>query len=329
MTAIHADLRAIIEAVEILSPSMYVLRGEPREIPAARDARLVSALTEDLYQRLYLRPSSWQAAPPPNDLARRDFLAAISAANSGRGTWEPSWTIVRLDPDGRIVVAKDGVTFWVAPEGVRVGDGEPRPGSACRVWVGKELRNLVPGFYIALGDSVGDADDRGDGFEPLVRYYWHLTLDGAAPFVQAATAVLNAAGLPFRIKLLREPIAYRRADAGVLYLRCRYHERVGDAIARIHAAVSSGLRPDVPLFTKPLAPGLAVAEDAGGNLSFGEHRCGLAAQALWESFLQGDADPASRAGTMGAVFRQAGLDPTLPYLEPGSRDEYAFPALIA
>ena len=214
MTSIHADLRAIIQAVEILSPSLYVLRGERREVPAAPDARFVSALTEDLYQRLYLRPSSRQASPPPDDIARRDFLAAISAANSGRGTWEPSWTIVRLDPDGRVVVAKDGLTFWVAPEGVRAGNGELRAGSACRVWVGKELRNLVPGFYIALGDGEGDADDRGDGFEPLARYYWHLTLGAAAPFVRAATAILNAAGLPYRIKILREPIAYRAHRRG-------------------------------------------------------------------------------------------------------------------
>ena len=32
-------------------------------------------------------------------------------------------------------------------------------------------------------------------------------------------------------------------------------------LSRIHRAVSPHLRPEVPLFTKPLAPGLGLAED--------------------------------------------------------------------
>src|SRR5262245_55857332 len=96
----------------------------------------------------------------------------------------------------------------------------------------------------------------------------------------AATSLLNASRVPFRIKVLRDPAAYRRADAGVLFLRRHDRARIDPLIARITAAVAEGLRPEVPLFTKRLADGLGFAEDPAGSLSFGQHRCRLVAEAL-------------------------------------------------
>src|SRR5207249_11140751 len=117
-------------------------------------------------------------------LARRDLVTALSAANSGRGTWEPGWTIGRLEEDGHVAVAKDGLTFWVTQDGLRAEEAAIRPGVSCRVRVPKELRNLAPGFYFAIGDGEGDYDDRGDDREPLLRYYWNLTSAAAVPFMR-------------------------------------------------------------------------------------------------------------------------------------------------
>src|SRR5262249_40748610 len=156
---------------------------------------------------------------PSDMLARRDLVAALSAANSGHGTWEPGWAINHLEEDGHVAVAKDGLTFWVKRDGVRCENGMIRPGTSCRVRVPKELRGLAPGFYLATGDGEGDNDDRGDDGEPLLRYYWNLTSAAAAPFMRSTTTLLNAAGIPFRVKLLVDPSAYERADAGVLYMR--------------------------------------------------------------------------------------------------------------
>ncbi len=336
MIPLHADLLTILDAVEILSPTRYALRGEPRDLPTpivasaspagstAGEPPLVSSLESELYGRFYVRPSTPGVHPPADWLARRDLLAALSAANTGQGSWEPGWTIRHLDEDGWIAVAREDVSFWVAATGLRVQAGQIRPGAACRVWVAKELRRLMPGFYVAIGDGEGDDDDSGDQVEPLVRYYWHLTSAATVSFMDAATTLLNAAKVPFRVKVLSDPNAYQRADAGVLYLRRRYCARLGDSIARIHAAVASDLRPDVPLFTKRLADGLGLAEDPAGGMSFGQHRCRLTAQALRRSFARGDADADLRAATLAAAFQEAELAPSRPYLEPRSRDDYAF-----
>jgi hypothetical protein len=319
MTAIHPDLVAVGGAAEVVSPGGYVLLGEAREVAAAGAApeaeALLAALAGDLYSRVYVRPAGGTGAPA-DLLAERDHVAALSAANSGGGTWEPGWTAGAVDEDGRVAVTRDGLTFFAPPPEVRARRGAVRPGAPCRVWVGKERRNLLPGYYLAVGNAAPrDA-------APLVRLYWHLTARAAVVYVAEATAALNSRDVPFRTKVLSDPGAYLRADAGVLYLERRHYRRLGDVLRALHLRLGPDLRPPTPLFARPLAPGLGLAEDPRDGMSFGQHRCRLAAQGLWRAFLQGDRTPEARAATLAATFREAGLNPAAPHLESGSRDRY-------
>jgi hypothetical protein len=321
MTAIHADLAEALDAIAIESSDRYRILGAVRELgdaprPPDSSAVLPMALSADLYGGLYTRPGRARAPAVPDFLAQRDFLSALSAANTGRGTWEPHWKIGETDEDGRTAVTKDGLTFWVPPDGLRVRGGRLEPGASCRVRVGKELRALMPGFYLAIGD--GDEDDETEAEEPVIRLYWHLTADAAVPYLAAATTHLNKARVPFRTKVLSDPWAYERADAGVLYFGQRHFARVREAVGPILSAVGAGLRGTVPLFTKPLAPGLGFAEDPRNGMSFGQHRCFLIAQGLWKAFEQGEHERDARGAAIARAFREAGLDPLRPHLEPNS-----------
>ena len=218
-------------------------------------------------------------------------------------------------------MTKDDLTLWVGPDGLRACDGRVALGRLCRVRVAKEIRGLIPGYYMAIGD--GDADDRGDPEEPMVRLYWHLTAGVAAAYIAATTRHLNTSGVPFRTKVLNDPALYNRADAGVLYFGRRHFSRVRQAVAAILAAVARGLQPDVPLFTKRMAPGLGLAEDPRNGLSFGQHRCELIAHGLWDAFERGEHGRDARQAGLAAAFREAGLDPMHPHLEPGSMDDYS------
>ena len=137
------------------------------------------------------------------------------------------------------MLGKDGFTIWASPDLVQTAEGTIRVGQTCRVWSGKEQRHTTRGFYVAVGDAYDEAAEDSSA-APLLRYYWHLTSDTAVPFVAAATRLLNAAGVAFRLKVLADPAAFRRADAGVILLSRCAHTRIGDAIARLHEAV----RPD-------------------------------------------------------------------------------------
>lgn len=321
---IHPDLRAVAEAVEVLSPVGYAVLGEARTVPGPPGSPppMLAALERELYARLYCR-ASLHAPPASAPAALRDHVAALSGANTGSGAWEAGWRVAAVEADGALGVARGTVTFYPPAGEVRVDGGRPRVGAPCRVRVPKEQRALVPGFYMAVGDRpAGGGDPRG---APLVRVYWHLTAEAPGAYLRAATARLNGAGIPFLTKVLSDPLHYGRADAGVLYLARADFGRARRAIADVYRDVRGGLRAEVPLFAKRLAEGLGLAEDPGDGRSFGQSRCAAAAQGLWSAHLAGAADAEARLRHVADAFRQAGIDPARPHLPPGAPDPYHLP----
>jgi len=318
-----AASRAARDAADGPPPAGQTAVPAPTSVtaPPPDEAPIVGLLEHVLYARLYTRAGRQAMAFNPVD--DRDFVGRLSAANTGRGTFEPGWRVAFVDDDGRIAVEKDGLTLFAPPQRFRPDAGPVAPGQVGRLRIGKELRQLVPGFYFAIGD--GGADEPGAQAGPVVRLYWHLQSASAARAVHAVTSELNRVGVPFRMKVLADPGSYVRADAGVLYLGKRHYLAARGAIAKAYFLVRSGLRPTVPLFTKRLAPGLGLAEDPGGDgqTSFGQHRCRLVARALWRCYAEGRASLDDRVRGVAGAFAEQGLDPARPYLSAGSRDDYA------
>ncbi len=123
---------------------------------------------------------------------------------------------------------------------------------------------------------------------------------------------LNESGIAFRAKVVSDPDAYHRADAGVLYFRRRDQERIAPVIARIYSTVARGLRREIPMFTKRMADGLGFAVDPSGFQSFGQERCRLVAESLWQSFARGEQGPEARGGPgLGISTRGVGPTPAL------------------
>ncbi|MEE8583249.1 MAG: lanthionine synthetase LanC family protein [Acidobacteriota bacterium] len=346
--SLAADLAAIVEAVRILSPNLYQLNGElrpalPQQPPPSGSAEsrsqaeasaapsgpdrggtgsenpLIAALEKDLYHRLYTRAGV--PSPLQTDLlARRDHMVQLSRANCGRGTWEPGWKIRHLEEDGRVAVHKNGLGLWVLESRLRCRSREIVPGERCRVRIGKELREFQSGYYMAVGD--GEEGEQQDRTEPTLRFYWHVTARGAAPLMRALTARLNSGTIPFRFKVLSNPQSYGRADAAVLYVSCRHYAQARQAVVEIYRQAHRWLSSPVPLLTRRLAPGLALAEDPGNGQSFGDHRCRLVARGLWRAFEQGCATVEECGEAVASQFLAAGLDPRLPHLGRGSKGIY-------
>ena len=324
---VHPDLITFVDSVDFHSATSYAVLGHRRDVPSqaavhdGQDSPLVSALASDLYERLYIRPVVGAVPRPIAWLTHREFLAALSVANAGTGTWEQGWIIRHVAKDGRVAVGQSDLNFWPAATDLYTPGGRVAIGESCLVRVPKELRYLVKGYYFALGDAEEEegTSSRNAGKEARCRFYWHLTREVAVPFIEEASTRLNAAAVPFRLKVLSNPAAYHRADAGVLYINRRHALQVGGIIARIHKLLAKGLRPEVPMLTRRLANGLALADDSPSSTSFGEQRCQLIARGLCRSFIQGDASSSSRQTTLAALFRQEGFDPRHPYLAPDSR----------
>lgn len=320
----HPDLVELVQAVEVLSATQFSLHSELRDVTrmklVSRSGRnhqgepLLQALESEMYQRLYCRPQAGSAPTAADPAAARDFIGALSRANCGRGSWEDGWAIARVEPDGRIAVRRDGVTFWAGASQVRCAS-DPAPGASCEVRLAKEIRHLFPSFYMALGNALPDGS-------PLLRLYWHLTPSASLRYMALVTERLNREGVPFKTKVLSNPQQYLRADAGVLYVKRSDFSRLRRIISQLYGQLQWELKEVVPLFTKRLAPGLGLAEDPGDGLSFGQSRCRIAAQGLYRCWCEGLQDSAARLRCVAEVFREQGVDPERPYLEAGSSDPY-------
>ena len=289
--------------------------------PMTARAYLRFALQARLYQSFYClgRPEDNGGEKPRRSLdGRTPFIDSLSAANQGHGFAEDGW-VIRQIHDTTAIVERHGLKVWVrideclVPAGTRITAGTsvslPHP---------KELSAYSPGFYSAFADRPF----RTSSTVPAIRLYWNLTRDGAAPFVQAVSERLNHARLPFRFKVLSDPDSYNRCDAAVIYIPMDNYAQAAPIIEQIHAHIAPFLHSATPVFTKPLTPGLGLAEDPPGGHSFGMHRCGLVADGLIVAYSDAAASPEEQVEQVITQFAEAGIKIDSPFLNPDSTDSY-------
>lgn len=325
MTAVRDQLAAVAAAVEILSPTRYSWLGEPsaalephveRSLSDA-DARgyLAYSLQHQLYADFYCLGAPGRGSGRRSANALRgdpDLVEAMSAANSGAGPWEGGWTL-RAD-EGDMAVVESGGLALTARQGEwrRAADG-----GAVDVRYPKELLRLSPGFYMALGDTALDPS------ADLLRLYWNIGAPGAVAFVHAATRLVNERALPARLKVANDPPMFERCDSAVVYLE---RARAGEALSvagELYAAAKPHLEPRVPALTRPLAPGVGLAEDPGGGQSFGLQRCGLIADGVLRAHERGTGSLEERTEAVLERLREEGIDPDAPHLSGGSDADYS------
>jgi hypothetical protein len=292
----------------------------PDDAPDDPDARLATFL----YKSCYLRPVGTRSMAADQSMDR-DFQAALVRSNLGSGAWESGWVVAAKLAGNSLLVKRGGVHFRTGAEEVLGADG-CGVGELCTVRTPKERRNLLSGSYLIVGDAR-PCERPNPGI--ISRLYWHLTSRIAPEFVAILSDLFNSQSIPFSAKVIARPRDYQRADAGVLYLAKDDFHRSRDLLEKIYEEVQTGMRKSVPLFTKQIAPGLGAAEDPGGGLSFGQHRCRIVAAALMDVHRRGEADPAAKAQAIEAAFQREGLDPNVPFLSSvGSEDCYSFTSRV-
>ncbi len=313
-------LRDAVQALIVHSPHAFSWFGRRTEFPSRRklrktiaDDRLREAVREQLYSGFYCRG----IAGPAEELSggdrslARHWTATLSEANRGAGCLEDGWSLLDRR-DAVAVVRKNGLTIAADISDLVIA-GKQRTVS---VRLPKELLDRSPGFYIAVGDKPLDAD------APVFRVYWNLRAGGARPFIAQATESLNRLRLPFRLKVLDEPHRYNRCDAAVLYLRTSDRSRAYRVIESLASEQARHLKALTPAFAKPIAAGVAIAEQPPGGQSFGVSRTAIVAAALVQSWRRQETSLERRMARVAEAFERDGIDLQRPYLNPGSKDVY-------
>jgi HopA1 effector protein family len=248
-----------------------------------------------------------------------EFYDRIHQSNNGNGYFSPGWLVLRQESDGSLAVRNGDLTLHIDREKhIQLAERSVVVGDFVAI---KMPCNLVQnGFYVAVSNSGSDTQPQ------TVRIYFNLSPEGAVAVMGNLTRQLNEISIPFTFKVLYNPSDYMRYDSGVLYFERNNYNAVKQVLNRVYLNERSHFRKEVPLFTKPLAPGLSVAEEPNQKFaiqeSFGMNRCQIIANALLEAKQKNDESSENRIVSIYESFSLLGIDWKRAYLNPNSEDLY-------
>jgi HopA1 effector protein family len=319
----EGQVAAALDAVRVSPPRAYRWLG--KLVQCARDVReggrpvLLARLEDDLYRDFYCTggdpiPLSREQSAPAIRAAFREQLAE---ANTATMTWARGWTVTAIHGDAACV-EYNGLRLFVQRDEIRCMRDGIEPGRRVAVAVPADRLGLSPGFYVAMG-RAGDVDD---AYPHTVRVYLHPRAEAATELVTRLSERLNRDAIPFRLKVVDDPRAFARCDAAVLFIPHAMFDGARPALRAVVRQLGSRLQSTTPALTKPLAPGVALAEDPGTGASFGAHRCRIIAEAVLEEALAAHGPRLADVDAVRAAFTRRGLRLDAPYLNAGSSDEY-------
>lgn len=323
MIAFDQQLRAIVAAVSFVSPEWARVTsagGVPRDIAISGAGDVFAGLAGALYADHYC----WlPAGAPAPSIDKAAFLAKLQAANPVAMRHQDGFTISRLDAAGVwLVDAAQQQRFAGMNEIVPLANAMA-PGYPARLVPQRDFVTAPNGHFVISGRP---------GFDPVtgrqIRFYWNLRSEGAATFLHEIGMRLERRRIPFQAKVPVDPGGYTRADCGVLYLNDEDFEAARDAIAASYRLLGDHLRPQVPLFAREVAPGLAFAESPPTRESFGMHRCGLIAEGLVAGARRGAQDVEARLAILRQHLTTYGLDLDRLERNPTSRYPYSLERLM-
>ncbi|MDJ0719706.1 MAG: T3SS effector HopA1 family protein [Prochloraceae cyanobacterium] len=325
---------------------------KPLQLPAATVARFQQLPLDIQNQYLSLRlcdflygiyyNGSFKAALAPDAdsevLAKRPNLAnntylgvdlafydRLHENNHGQCYFDSGWLVLRQESDGSLAVSKDGLILHIereqhlqsAQQSATVGDS---------VAIRMPRNQVESSYYVAIGNSGPPSSSNPDGQPQLVWVYFNISAEGAVAVMDSLTRQLNEIAIPFSFKVLYNPSDYDCYDSGLLCFDKNNYQAIRSVLESIYREHQSHFQAEVPLFTKLLAPGLALAEEPDRKFfdrdSFGRNRCRIVANGLLEARQQGDESPKSRMAAILQQFSLMGIDWQHPYLNTNSEDIY-------
>lgn len=254
-----------------------------------------------------------------------EFFARLHESNNGEGYFVPGWRVLRQENDGSLAVKAGNMTLHIERKRhLQVTEQSATIGDLVAIWT---PRNRVQnGFYVAVGNAGQENHGNRDGHSETARIYFNLSSEGAVAIMRCIARQLNKIQLPFTFKVLYNPSDYGRYDSGVLYFKKSNYEILRQLIQTIYKENQLYFQKQVPLFTKFLAPGLALAEEPNYKFSiqesFGMNRCKIVANGLLESWQKGDNSPKVRMTFILKHFALLGIDLQHSYLNANSKDIY-------
>jgi HopA1 effector protein family len=246
-----------------------------------------------------------------------EFHQRLQQGNTSNGYFDPDWQVVAAAENNELIVVKDGLNLHIDRSQHLAKDiKQAKPGDIVPIYLPHDLAG--EDSYIMVGNF--GIPDRATS----VELYFNFTPDAAVAIAPTLTRALNKLGIPFQFAILHNPDLFHRADAGILSLPQAGYIAAQTTLAQIYRSHQASFSPDVPLFTKQLAPGLGLAEVPNSPGTFGMQRCELLAIGLLTAMEQDRTVATAKLDPIRQQFTMAGINWLQPYLNPGAVDCYGF-----
>ncbi len=255
-----------------------------------------------------------------------EFYDRLHRSNVGEGYFDPGWLILRQEEDGSLAVQKRDLTLHIQRD-LHLQQTEQLANVRAAVGATVAVRlpkNLLDGeLYMAVGNAglATYTSNIAKDACPLVNLYFNLSPEGLISAMRSITEQLNALSVPFAFKSICDPTRCDRYNTGVLSITKDSYKTVRPILQQLYQVQQSQFRPNIPLFTKPLAPGLSLAEETGEGASsdaisekFGKKRCEIVANALLEAEDKGHNSPQGRMTCILQHFLNQKVNIYAPYL---------------
>jgi HopA1 effector protein family len=221
------------------------------------------------------------------------------------------------------IVQKQGIRLQIPPDSV---PKYKQKGDTISVPLPKNRIN--DRFYVAIGNAGIPGQMNHDNtihanILGTLSLCLNLTPEGTLNAMQYLTQTLNLINIPFLLKARLDATEYHCWDSALLEISRHHYPQVQPILQSLYPTARSQFQPAIPLFMKPLAPGLGLAE-APADRPFGLDRCQLVAAALVDCWQQDMNSTSEKILVIQQYFEQQGLDWRYPYLDSQSHDRYDF-----
>ena len=193
-----------------------------------------------------------------------DFCRSLHASNGGTGYFDPEWSVLGESPDGSLMVQKQGLTLHIwrdrhLQSHLQATEQSPHVGDRVSIRLPSNL--FEQGCYVAVGNAGLVNGSYPPNPAGTLSVYFNLSPAGAIAVMQSLTQSLNQLGLPFTFKVRYDAADFQGYSTAVLSCQPDHYPAIRPLLEAIHAEYQPYFRPEVPLFAKVLAPGLALAEE--------------------------------------------------------------------
>ncbi|MFF3307934.1 T3SS effector HopA1 family protein [Streptomyces sp. NPDC002952] len=315
-------LEAVLSDVHI-RPDCLSATVRGRTVTADSPRALTGQLATALYGVAHVGRPATESATARNLSEARDLEAGLARGVPHEHT-RYRGSVLDDRGDGGLVVGLSGIRVRVPRERIsgpqeRVVRATPAEGRGAHeeeadVLVAAIRPSLSPGFFLVDGSRPLTHQDA------ILRVYLHVETPGAALDAWGRTLRhLEESGVPFRAKAASSAHALPRRDGVVVYLGSGDQHVLPGLVKALEGAV---LGADASPFTRPLAPGVAVAWEPDDsrpgmrNTSFGEHRSRALAAGLIRYTTERDTAPDGPHPNRSKVVRQALLEAGIDPLDP-------------